>query len=304
MSIVKLSGGLGNQLFQVALAISIAKSTGKSVGLDATNYRVLRRNSDRQIQIGGFKKDDFYFCDSTSLLTRLAHFFLCHKSYLRFSRLKNQIERNQSSCFGLPIQQERNLNFDSAININSGSYYSGSFISPEYWGEYRDEVLSEIRQLMAEYFGFSVSDEIPDLTIHIRRGDYLSNEKARKFHGICSLDYYLASTASMLREFSEIKKIQIFSDENRFAEELRSLLRETGLSVEINPTVNPPEALVEMSVTKYFIGCNSSFSWWATALNKNRISVLPSQWYLDPLRATVSPNFYEPKVRIFPTTLE
>jgi hypothetical protein len=304
MSVVKVTGGLGNQLFQLAFAIAISKSNGSPVGLDTTFYRIARNRNGRYLHIRNFNSQHFYFCDSTPILTRIASFLLFPEIFSKFTQITDRLSRKVDQYFGLSIQHEQDTAFDPAIEANTNSYFLGSFISPEYWGNHRKEVIEEVGRLFNENFPRLVSIGTSELAIHIRRGDYISNEKARKFHGICSMDYYMRTVSKLLVEFPEIDTIEIFSDEKRFAEELKGLLYDTGLSIKINSTLDAPNALAEMSNSKYFIGCNSTFSWWASVLNSNRISVLPSQWFLDSGRAKISPKFFEPGVRIESTSLE
>jgi hypothetical protein len=89
----------------------------------------------------------------------------------------------------------------------------------------------------------------------------------------------------------EIGSIGIFSDETSFAEELANLIAASDRDISISRTIEAKLALIEMSSSDYFVGCNSTFSWWATVLNRNRFSILPSKWFLDPLRG-INPQYF------------
>jgi hypothetical protein len=302
MSCIRVSGGLGNQLFQLSLAVAISKATNKSVGLDTTSFRISKDHTIRNLEIDHLKDESFFFCDSTPFLTKFAKVLLASRNYNRYLRITNTVNPRHA-ILGLPIQKEQNINFDTSIDIKRESYFDGSFVTPEYWGTHRDEVLRVVRRIFNQNSGLGRPFNDTELAIHIRRGDYLSNKKARAFHGICSMDYYLEATEEMLRQFPQITKIQIFSDEYRFAEELKHLLLPLNLEINLNSNTGAVSVLAEMSNSKYFIGCNSTFSWWATALNENRISILPSQWFLDPSRAITNNRFFLPGVRVLNTTL-
>jgi hypothetical protein len=47
-----------------------------------------------------------------------------------------------------------------------------------------------------------------------------------------------------------------------------------------------------MTLSKFFIGCNSTFSWWSTVLIPHRVSILPSNWFLDPTRKIDPVGFF------------
>jgi hypothetical protein len=192
-----------------------------------------------------------------------------------------------------------NLDFIDFFNKGMPKKNDFIFLDPPYdteFSTYAENIFNQNSSFVRPFNG-------AELAIHVRRGDYLSNKKARAFHGICSMDYYLEATLEMLRQFPQITKIQIFSDEYRFAEELKHLLLHLNLEINLNSKTGAVSVLAEMSNSKYFIGCNSTFSWWATALNENRITILPSQWFLDPSRAITNNRFFLPGVRVLNTTL-
>jgi hypothetical protein len=40
-------------------------------------------------------------------------------------------------------------------------------------------------------------------------------------------------------------------------------------------------ALISLAKTNFFIGSNSTFSWWAAALNEKQISIFPKEWFIS-----------------------
>lgn len=304
MSIIRLSGGLGNQLFQVSLAIAISKSTGRPVGLDTTFYRINIHGDSRYLEVNRFKSEHFYFCDSTPLTTIFARNILPNRLFDKYVQTITRSKNKQLKVKRLPIQIERSTIYDTELDFKKDSYLVGSFTSPEYWGAYAEEVLAIVRNLFFQHFSSPKNCFERELAIHIRRGDYISNNKARKFHGICGVGYYVATVRQMLKVFPDINSIQIFSDENKFADELQELLQSESKIIRINQNSNAPTALAEMSCSKYFIGCNSTFSWWASVLNPNRHSTLPSKWFLDPRRIIDIEKFFIGDIQVFENDLE
>jgi hypothetical protein len=291
MSVVKLSGGLGNQLFQTAFAIAIAKKTSERVGLDISAYKKLNNANHRNLEIGNFKSEYFYFCDTSTLFSKIAHRAITQKHSLIDARIVNNINTNRKRILELPYQREGDLVFDSAVNLFDDSYFVGSFISPQYWGSEKCQVLNDMRNLIRSNFPNSKNFTSRSLAIHIRRGDYLTNIKARNFHGICGEQYYLNAVQRMLDLHPSINHIHIFSDEIRFSEELQVSLGSLGVRVSLNTTIEPRRALIEMSEPDYFVGCNSTFSWWASVINENRSSIFPTKWFLD-LRRVIDPEHF------------
>lgn len=304
MPIIKLSGGLGNQLFQVALAIAISKSTGRPVGLDTAFYRLNSHENGRYLEVKEFTSEHFYFYDSTKVSTKFAKKILPRKFFIKYFQKSTQSEMKRGEVQGLPIQIESNAIYDIQVDLKKDSYFIGSFISPEYWGEETEYVLETIRRLTTMYFPSPKNCIETELAIHVRRGDYISNSKARKFHGICGFGYYLATVRQMLEAFPNIQNIQIFSDEIRFAEDLQELLEAESRSIRINQNSHAPTAMAEMSCSKYFIGCNSTFSWWASVLNNSRHSILPLNWFLDSRRVIDAEKFFVGDIQVFENELE
>ena len=304
MSIIRLSGGLGNQLFQVALAIAISKSTGCSVGLDTTLYRLSIHGNSRHLEVNDFKSEHFYFYDSTPLTTIFGKRILPKKLFNKYIQIITRGKKKQLQMTHLPIQVEGNTIYDPELDFKTDSYLIGSFTSPEYWGEHAEEVLATVRSLFVGHFSSLKNCFDTELAIHIRRGDYVTNDKARNFHGICGLGYYIAAVRQMVEVYPDINSIQIFSDDDSVADEFRKLLESDSRIVRINRNNNAPTALAEMSCSKYFIGCNSTFSWWASVLNPNRHSTLPSKWFLDPSRIIDIEKFFIGDIQVFENDLE
>lgn len=136
------------------------------------------------------------------------------------------------------------------------------------------------------------------LILHIRRGDYLTNPKARRFHGICTDDYYIKSTAEFIEEFPSIQEIVIFSDDQQQALNMASLLKPHNKIVRVDQSVDPIKTLKVMSNSKFFVGSNSTFSWWSSVLVRDRISTMPSQWFTDSRMQIVPNEFFIGEVRL------
>ncbi len=50
------------------------------------------------------------------------------------------------------------------------------------------------------------------MSLHVRRGDYATNPVTQKFHGLCSLDYYLQAVAYLAEKLGAIH-VFVFSDD-------------------------------------------------------------------------------------------
>jgi hypothetical protein len=115
-------------------------------------------------------------------------------------------------------------------------------------------------------------------SLHIRRGDYISDEKANNVHGTCGLEYYKKAIKHINSQFENVQYF-IFSDDISWTKE--NLLIENAIYVHNNSI--PHEDIYLMSLCNHNITANSSFSWWGAWLNKNqnKTVIAPKKWFVD-----------------------
>jgi hypothetical protein len=163
-----------------------------------------------------------------------------------------------------------------------GSYIRGFWQTEKYF-----QSISEIiRQEFA--FRFSPDEKNYELlniikntnavSIHIRRGDYVSVVKTNQLHGLCDLSYYINSVNIISNKYPNVHFF-IFSDDIPWAR-ANLVLDSPCTYVDINSENNSHEDLRLMTYCKHNIIANSSFSWWGAWLNKNpkKIVIAPKKW--------------------------
>ena len=104
--------------------------------------------------------------------------------------------------------------------------------------------------------------------VHVRRTDYA---KSNGFHNMLDMDYYDEAISNI-----GSGKYVIFSDDIEWCR--RSLKFKNLFFVEGNSSW---EDLFLMSLCNNNIMANSTFSWWAAFLNKNKNKriIFPSKWF-------------------------
>lgn len=115
------------------------------------------------------------------------------------------------------------------------------------------------------------------VSLHVRRGDYISNPKDLKtFGNICTTFYYQEAIRFIYKEV-ENPQFYIFSDDLEYAKR-----HYTGPNMHIvdwNKGTNSYYDMYLMSQAKYMILANSTFSFWAAILNVRKQMVLcPEKW--------------------------
>ena len=117
------------------------------------------------------------------------------------------------------------------------------------------------------------------VSLHIRRGDYVSNPAAAQFHGLCEIPYYQAAVESLKQHFPDIH-VYVFSDEPEWAQ--------SHLRLDV-PTffVESNSGEVDLELMRnccHHVVANSSFSWWGAWLCAldGQVVHAPKRWFADP----------------------
>jgi hypothetical protein len=121
-------------------------------------------------------------------------------------------------------------------------------------------------------------ENVESVSIHIRRGDYVSNPVVNQIHGTCPLDYYYKAIDTITRKI-ENPHFFIFTDDPVWVQE--------NFKIPYTATIvrrddqKDYEDLILMSSCKNHIIANSSFSWWGAWLNprKDKLVISPAKWY-------------------------
>ncbi|NVJ88626.1 MAG: alpha-1,2-fucosyltransferase [Flavobacteriaceae bacterium] len=266
MIIVRILGGLGNQMFQYAYARALSLN-GYNVQLDISKFKKYKLH-------GGYQLDK-YKIESTS-----ANSFTIFLGKIGVK----------------PAKKEKSLLFNKDFkSLKGNEYVKGYFQTEKYFKEIRETLLSEfvIKQKLSSKTK-KIEQQILALkntcSLHIRRGDYISDEKANKVHGTCDLDYYDRAIKIINKKYSEITFF-IFSDDISWTQE--NLKVEKAVFVDVKSI--PHEDLYLMSLCKHNITANSSFSWWGAWLNKNehKTVIAPKKWFVEKENEVACENWMQ-----------
>lgn len=123
------------------------------------------------------------------------------------------------------------------------------------------------------------------ISIHIRRGDYVTDEKAASRHGTCAVEYY-KEAVKLTVERVDRPHFFVFSDDPEWVRKQFKIPYPMTL-VDHNPD-RAYEDLRLMSLCSHHIIANSSFSWWGAWLNPHpdKIVIAPSRWFNSPIMDT------------------
>jgi hypothetical protein len=264
---IKLTGGLGNQMFQFATGFAIAKKNNVRLSLDLSYI------NQRQLFNGFELEKVFDIYSKVSFLNNALSF----KS-VNFKEILNKIDITFYNF------KEPHFHYTSNIlDIPKHSFLDGYWQSELYFKNYSKEIkkifnfsdqLNEQNYLIAN--DINKNDSV---SIHIRRGDFLL--KRNNNHKIDLKNYYLKAIDKSSKCFKNPKYF-IFTDDPLWVTE-NFILDYSYIVVDVNRGAKSFLDMYLMSLCKSNIIANSSFSWWSAWLNNNKDKIIyaPKDWFND-----------------------
>jgi hypothetical protein len=161
----------------------------------------------------------------------------------------------------------------------------GYWQSPKYFAPIENMIRRDLRvrtplsgenKAIAGRIGDSVA-----VSLHVRRGDYVTSEITSQYHGTCGAEYYYKAE-QLLRDRLGRFILFVFSDEPAWAEANLRFASST-VFVRHNGPDQHHEDMRLMSMCKHHIIANSTFSWWGAWLcqNPEKIIVAPKNWFRE-----------------------
>jgi hypothetical protein len=186
---------------------------------------------------------------------------------------------------------ERHFGFDPVIlSLPDQRYLVGYWQSEKYFADIEPVLRRELcfREPLGETCA-RLADEIrrcEAISLHVRRGDYVSSPATARFHGVCSCAYYQRAIATVVGQIPAAHFF-VFSDDVDWARSNLAPGRPTTWVERVDPE-RDYEHLQLMSLCKHHIIANSSFSWWGAWLSDNpsKLVIAPRQWFADPMIVT------------------
>ena len=284
---VFLQGGLGNQLFQYAFAHTAG---GKIHFVADPNPRL-----DRPFMLSGLLET----CQHVSGITRMS---LLLRLKLRVMRIF--VTHNLKWLTPLVIkisgveEEATNHYFKHKYKIVAESkvLYIGYF---QNWRYVQNSIMhfkSElIRYLSNIYIDEKMIEFETTIIIHVRRGDHLRPGIINSF-GVLSSSYYQKSISEIKalnpnRAFKYVFLCEIKKDAQRLAHQLKLY----SVQIYDSKDLDAWQTLKVMSLAHYFIGANSTLSWWGSYLSSMHqgLCILPSPWFKNWYQR-IENDFYPP----------
>ena len=170
--------------------------------------------------------------------------------------------------------REKGLSYNAGFDdLGDGVYLKGYWQSERYFKSVETAIRDDFRivtpPLPENAAILTELAQMPAISLHIRRGDYVSNSRTNATHGTCTLDYYARAVELIAGKMAEKPVIFTFSDDPAWVRENLTLPHEMRV-MEHNDSDHNYEDLRLMSACRHHIIANSSFSWWGAWLNPRR----------------------------------
>jgi hypothetical protein len=273
--IVRLNGGLGNQLFQYSAAYGLAKKNQDQFKIDLSAYdkQYGKRNTVRS--------PDLLHFSISSLIANP------QESY-KLRNPKGQVSRITRFMRQKMFKQYYSDWHPQLLEKTGDIYLEGYFQCEKYFKSYYSELDLDLN-LRAEYAGEiaewerRLSTISNPVSLHVRRGDYVSDLKASAVHNICTVGYYLRAIEEMKKRVDNATLV-VFSDDIDWVHNNLKLgdsaIYVSGSKNKKGASLLASQELIIMSRCAHHIISNSSFSWWGAYLNKrnDKVVLAPSLW--------------------------
>ena len=265
MIIIKIKGGLGNQLFQYAVGRALAIHHRLPLKLDLTIFKTYKLHR--------------YLLDQFAIQAEIATedeiIKLKGRNNVLFSALRKAGLVKRKSY----LKEKRSSYFDASVFKNDDVYLDGYWQNELYFSDIREELLRDLTSISSmSDLGVVYMEGIKkrnSVSLHVRRGNYLN----LKNFNVLDIDYYMKAV-EYIRKNVEKPTFFIFSDDLEWCKNSLGFLDNC---VFVDSTRTEIDDLKLMSFCQHNIIANSSFSWWGAWLNQNckKTVIAPKDWLLN-----------------------
>ena len=272
MKIIKILGGLGNQMFQYALYLAIKDSyQNEKVKIDTSCFRGYPLHNGYELdKLFCIDADEATFMDKLKIAYPYTHYHIWQVLHKLGIKRATMLVENANEGY------EENV-----FHTEHDCYYDGYWQNERYFKFIRPKVLQAFSPKVISEQNLKFCDKIRQhkcVSIHIRRGDYVNHPL---YGNICDKAYYQRAI-TYIKEKTDCDYYIIFSNDIKWCEENLSdlLMGKNVVFVNWNKGKDSYQDMYLMSRCNYNIIANSSFSWWGAWLNfhEDKIVICPTKW--------------------------
>ena len=265
---VRVSDGLGNQMFQYAAGRALSARNDVSLVIEPV--------------------PEFYRWGGSSRRFGLSHFNLSSRATINYPGFLFRFAgKKPQQNLELPTLKEGNAyQFEKEITqAKSPLRIEGFFQSADYFSNLPREVLLQDFSLKrglsrkATELKERIESTSNSICIHMRLADY----KNSGIFNSLNEQYYQSALEKLRGQITSEPALWVFSNGSK--EEVRELCKRSGIlnaEIEIDHKVPEWELLHVMALCQHHVIANSTFSWWAAWLKGSKgFTVMPKQWFRE-----------------------
>ena len=264
MRLIKMIGGLGNQMFIYAFYLQMRKRFSDT-RIDLSDMRHYNVHNGYELE-RVFDIQDNEFCISKPLKKVLEALF-----------------------FKVILERKQNLETMEAFTKHYAYpllYFKGFYQSERFFKGVEADVrrafafdLSKANEASRD-LAARISENPNAVSLHVRRGDYQNPKFYKRYGTVCPISYFQTAVEDMLNHVPQAH-FYLFSDDVEWVRKNIRLPRATV--VDCNRGADSWQDMMLMSLCKHNIICNSTFSWWGAWLNANpeKRVIAPARWLAD-----------------------
>ena len=276
--IVRLMGGLGNQMFQYAAGLALARRLDVPLLLDREFLDSRPPGMDwtpRHFELDVFQAPVSF---ASKALVKQARRELDERLYRRMKRLL-------PGAFPHRCYLQQGTGFDPGLfQCKAPIYIEGFWQNEQYFKPMADELRLHhfVPRALPQGLNLELLQRIASgntASVHVRRGDYVSNAASNQYHGVCSPEYY-RSAVDHLANTKGVEHFLLFSDEPDWVRANLPLPYPCTV-VSHNSGRDAHWDMHLMRHCRHHVIANSSFSWWGAWLNPlpDKVVIAPAQWF-------------------------
>ncbi|NLM16711.1 MAG: alpha-1,2-fucosyltransferase [Candidatus Riflebacteria bacterium] len=288
MKIVRLFGGLGNQMFQYAFAKLLQSKTSEIVKIDFSYFNFFKENDS--IRVPRLFNFNLTLEEATCNDIDKVLFFKnrSHPNSPRYSRI-NKWERKINRKYYLESNDD--MTIKPIEQIIKNSYFDGYWQSWKYvdavWEELQNDFLPKEKLSDKTQAAIEQVKNEDSVFIGIRRGDYT---KYPSLYGSFGQDYF-DKAIQVIESKVNSPVYYIFSDDIPWVKNNIDLGERKIFYREKEDIVTDFEELMLMASCKHSIIINSTFHWWGARLREydGKVVVAPEKWFFDGRKIEIIP---------------
>ncbi len=271
MIIIKLQGGLGNQMFQYAIARALVKEDQRVI-VDLSFLRRNRSNTDT------FTARNF----ELDLFSQLK--VVIYPNILPKLHQDNLLSAVCRKILGVRVVKQLEHELVKLPVSYKSLYLDGYFQSEYYFKSIKKVLQSDFEFPLLNDHNVNIQQRIQasqqSVSLHIRRGDYTTLANVGQYHGVLPISYYTRAFDQLRSFIGNHTDVFVFTDDPQWAKANLKIEDVEMIFVEGNGGSNSWKDMFLMSLCKHHIIANSSFSWWGAWLARdNGMTFAPKKWF-------------------------